>query len=171
MGAFQFPSLLCICEMPSWGSCRREWACISMQQRVSTLRKESKAFLFPRIIIVTLLCVIMGSCSTAPKDNAVYDLLVLRTEISNNGYNYTQADWENAFEEYYEICQRLDEMQFTHEERLEIDKVKGEIAGVVASFAVRDISEEVQYMVDEFFSYSEGFLNSLQNNLFDNYDR
>lgn len=138
-----------------------------MRQKAFILkRKNGKGWQFKEIrfllIIVSFLCFTLVSCSNKPKGNAVFDLLVLRTEIESNGYNYSQSEWECAFDRYTEICQRLEEMDLTYEERLEIDKVKGEIAGTVASFTVQDISNEVEDIVDEFFSYAEGFVNSIQ---------
>lgn len=108
------------------------------------------------------LCIMLISCDNKSKENAVFDLLVLRTELENNDSNYSEKDWENAFDKYDEICQRLDEMQFTYEEQMEIDKVKGEIAGTVTSYAVQDFSDELQVLSDEFFSFAEGFMDSFQ---------
>lgn len=36
------------------------------------------------------LCIMLISCENKPKENAVFDLLVLRTELENNGSNYSE---------------------------------------------------------------------------------
>ena len=118
-------------------------------------------------IIHSAVCCIIGSfmlllvaCKT--ESNAVYDLLMLRTEIETNHSQYTQSEWENATARYNEICGRLDEMPLTNEERMEVEKIKGEIAGYTASIIINDIEDKVQNIIDEVVSFSEGFFETFQ---------
>lgn len=105
--------------------------------------------------IITLTCVLISGCES--KQNAVCELLELRTEVKEHGHEYSQTDWENTIDQYVDICQRLDEMQFTDKERMEIDKVKGEIAGYAATVAFQDVSDKVQTIAGEIESFTEGF--------------
>ena len=106
-------------------------------------------------IIVVVLCVVFSNCES--KSNTVYELLAFRTEIKDHCSEYTQSDWENAIEKYKNLCHELDNMSFTEEERIEIDKIKGEIAGYAANVAVQEVSDKVHDIVDEIGSFAEGF--------------
>lgn len=105
-------------------------------------------------------CALFCSCDT--KQNYVFELLEFRTEIKEHCAEYSLDEWEDAIERYTSICQKLDEMQFTKEERLEIDKIKGEIAGYAATIASQEITDEVKTITDEIESFVEGFGNTFQ---------
>lgn len=118
-------------------------------------------------IIHSAVCCIIGpfmlllvACQT--ESNAVYDLLMLRTEIEANHSQYTQAEWEDVIARYNDICVRLDEMPLTKEERMEVEKIKGEIAGYTANIIINDTVNKVQNIIDEVVSFSEGFLETFQ---------
>lgn len=108
-----------------------------------------------RCAMYALLCLLLISCESKP--NAVYELLTFRTEVKEHCAEYTPEDWDSALNRYYEICQRLDEMPLTDEERYEIDKIKGEIAGYAATVAVEDAADEIINAVNEVGSFVEGF--------------
>lgn len=113
-----------------------------------------------RIITVCLLCFVL--CCCGKNDNAVYELLTFRTEVQNNCRNYSTEDWEDALNKYTDICQKLDEMPLTNEERLEVEKIKGEIAGYAASVAAQDISNEIQTIATEIGAFAKGFSNTFK---------
>ncbi len=105
--------------------------------------------------MLVLLCLIVVSCQSKP--NAVFELLSFRTEIREHCSGYSQEDWENAMNKYVDLCGRLDEIPFTEEERLEIDKIKGEIAGYAATVAAKEVSDEIKNIAGEIESFAEGF--------------
>lgn len=110
--------------------------------------------------MVLLISFSLSSCDS--KQNAVYELLAIRTEIKEHYSSYSQADWENAIERYNIICQELNEMQLTEEERLDIDKIKGEIAGYAATVVVQEATDEMQSIADEIKSFVSGFITTFQ---------
>lgn len=111
--------------------------------------------------MTVLLCTLLFSCET--RQNPVYELLEFRKEIKEHCADYSKKDWERAIDEYSNICKKLDEMQFTSEERLEIDKIKGEIAGYAATTAAQEVSDEVHSIANEIESFAKGFSNTFQN--------
>lgn len=111
-------------------------------------------------LTIALLCLTFSSCSSKP--NPVYDLLVFRAELESNCTEYTQSDWENAANRYLEISAQLETMNFTYEERQEIDKIKGEIAGYVATAAAQEVSDRIQNITNEIESFVDGFSKSFQ---------
>lgn len=113
-------------------------------------------------IMILLSCVLLYSCSNGSNQNPVYELLKFRTEIKNHSASYSSEEWENAIDEYATICQELDKMQFTKEELLEIDKIKGEIAGYAATVATQKVSDEVKSIASEIESFAKGFSNTFK---------
>lgn len=111
-----------------------------------------------------IMLVLLGGllCGCESKHNAVYELHAFRENIQKYGSEYSQTDWEQAIEEYADICKRLDEMPLTDEERMEIDKVKGEIAGHATTIAAQDISDKIQTIANEIESFAEGFNKTFQ---------
>lgn len=113
-----------------------------------------------RIIAYLSFMLIFFSCKS--EKNSIYDLHVFRMELKNNCAYYSERDWENAINKYTEICERIDQMQLTRDERLEIDKVKGEIAGYAATVAAQDVSDCIRDITDEITSFVEGFTNTFE---------
>lgn len=107
-----------------------------------------------------ILCFVFGACET--KTNPVYELLLFREEVKNNSAEYSQADWEIAIAKYAEISQRLDQMQFTEEEYLEIDKIKGEIVGYATSTVAQKVSDRILNIQSEVESFANGFCKAFQ---------
>jgi hypothetical protein len=53
----------------------------------------------------------------------------LRTELKEHSQDYTMEDWEKSFDRFNEICERLDSLNLSRDERAKVNKMKGEIAG------------------------------------------
>lgn len=114
-----------------------------------------RTYNYIRMVAACLLC--LALCCCEKKENAVYELLTFRTEIKNNCDKYTADDWENALNKYSDICQRVDQMPLTSDERMEVEKIKGEIAGYAASVAAQEISNNVKTISSEIESFATGF--------------
>lgn len=136
----------------------KAWASVIM--KLLRLQNIKEICCSAKCTIIALLCVIFVSCES--KQNPVYELLKFRTDVKKHCAEYSQEEWEKAVDEYVTICEKLDEMQFSTEERLEIDKVKGEIAGYAATVAAQEISDEVKSIANEIESFAEGFGKTFQ---------
>lgn len=110
--------------------------------------------------ITVLLTLALSACKA--EHNAVYDLLAFRAEIEVNHSEWTQAEWEDAISRYNGICKQLDEMPLTKEERMEIEKIKGKIAGYASSIFISETADKVQDIIDKAVSFSDGFLETFQ---------
>ena len=121
-------------------------------------------------VMITLICITLCCCET--RHNAVYELIEFREEIKNHGNEYSQADWENAMDEYAVISQELDMMKLTDEELKEVAKIKGEIAGITANSIAKQIIQESEKLANEFAGFLEGVEEGLNiNNEISNDDR
>ena len=89
------------------------------------------------------------------KRRVMHDLQELRTEIKEHSAEYTEAEWRDAYDRYMDICERLDGMDFTEEERMEINKIEGEIAGYAATVFAQGVVDEIQTISDEINDFSK----------------
>ena len=112
------------------------------------------------VIILIFLVLIFLSCES--RKNAIYDLHVFRMELREHCADYSESDWNIAIEKYKDICERVDQMQLTREELLEIDKVKGEIAGYAATVAAQNVSDCIKGITEEITFFIEGFTNTFE---------
>lgn len=109
-----------------------------------------------QLLAIAWFCLVFVGCQTK-QHNAVADLLRFRTELKANCEYYTADDWEDAIEEFAELCKELDKMDLTREERLEVNKVIGEITGCIATVAAQEVSDTMQDISEEIGAFVKGF--------------
>lgn len=85
---------------------------------------------------------------------------MFRNEIKVHSTEYNDQDWQNAIDKYADICERLDEMNLTKDEKLEIDKLKGEVAGYAATSASQQMFDAVESISKEVAAFADGFENT-----------
>lgn len=114
------------------------------------------------LIMMIILSFILMACDS--KEKSIHDLIKLRAEVKEHCAEYTEAEWEDAYNRYKEICIKLDKMDFTEEEREEINKIEGEIAGYAATVFAQEMMSEMQNIGEEIIdftkkmqSFEEGF--------------
>ena len=119
------------------------------------------------VVMAIVLSMILVACES--KQSTIYDLLTLRAEVKDHCAEYTEKEWEDAYDRFMDICERLDGMDFTEEERMEINKIKGEIAGYAATVFAQGIADEIQTISEEIYdfgkkmeSFSKGFEETFQ---------
>ena len=105
------------------------------------------------------ICFILCCCES--RHNSVYELLELREDMKKHSAEYSQADWENAMNEYAVICQELDQMELTDEERKEILRIKGEIVGIATNSMAKQFLENTDELVNSFAIFFEGMEDGL----------
>ncbi len=86
-----------------------------------------------RNIIVLLVLSCIGLCSCSSKQTPIDDLASLAEELTENGEEYTDEDWETAASEYAAIEEELQEYHYTNEEHKKIGKLKGRIFYLISS--------------------------------------
>ena len=119
------------------------------------------------VVMAIVLSMILVACES--KQSTIYDLLTLRAEVKDHCAEYTEKEWEDAYDRFMDICERLDGMDFTEEERMEINKIKGEITGYAATVFAQGIADEIQTISEEIYdfgkkmeSFSKGFEETFQ---------
>ena len=103
----------------------------------------------------------LAMCCCESRHNAVYTLVELREELKEHSTEYSKTDWENAMNEYAVVCQELDQMELTDEERKEILRIKGEIVGIATNSMVKQFIENTDELVNSFAIFFEGMEDGL----------
>ena len=76
-------------------------------------------------IILVCLTALISSCNS--KQSPINELSDLAEEISENGNNYSEADWEAAAEQFEGITKELEGYSYSDEEQREIGKLKARV--------------------------------------------
>ena len=105
------------------------------------------------VIMAIVLSMTLVACDS--KQSAIHDLLTLRAEVKEHCAEYTEKEWEDAYDRFMDIYERLDGMDFTEEERMEINKIEGEIAGYAATVFAQGVVDEIQTISDEISNFSK----------------
>ncbi len=82
-------------------------------------------------IILVCLTALISSCSS--KQTPINELSDLAEEISENGNNYTDEDWESAVEQFEGITEELEDYKYSDEEQKEIGKLKARVCFLFGS--------------------------------------
>jgi PBP1b-binding outer membrane lipoprotein LpoB len=112
-------------------------------------------------VSILLLALLLTACS--PKSQAINDLESLRTELKEHSQDYTMEDWEKSFDRFNEICERLDSLDLSRDERAKVNKMKGEIAGYAMKSAGKMAGEAIENISEGITSFTEGLMDSLGN--------
>ena len=103
----------------------------------------------------------LAMCCCESRHNAVYTLVELREELKEHSTEYSKTDWENAMNEYAVVCQELDQMELTDEERKEILRIKGEIVGIATNSMAKQFIENTDELVNSVAIFFEGMEDGL----------
>lgn len=110
-------------------------------------------------LFTTTAIIVLISCTSG---NAVHDLTELRDDIRQNHSQYSYEDWEDVSEHFFELCERLNEMEFTKEEWCKINHMKGEIVGWFSTDATQAIADLGTQVNEEISAFSDGFEQSFE---------
>ncbi len=69
--------------------------------------------------LLEVMCLLFTACES--KQDTANDLYTFRIEVKLHSSGCSRKDWENAIDNYAKLCQRLDEFEFSDEERREVD--------------------------------------------------
>lgn len=83
------------------------------------------------IIFILTITSMLLSCSS--KQAPIDCLSNLAEELSENGDNYSDTDWESAVEQFERISENLEDYSYTNDEQREIGKLKMRICYLFGS--------------------------------------
>lgn len=100
-------------------------------------------------------CFVSVACDS--HRDAVADLVELRDDVKAHGASFDEEQWNDAIERYNEIDEQLQQMQLTEKERDEVYRIKGEIAGCIASVIAEEATEGLKELTEGLDSFADGF--------------
>ncbi len=110
------------------------------------MKKYSFFFASALMLCFTLL---LSSCD---KKQMAYDRLERFTEqLENKSSSYDEAQWEEAADEYKEICKEVDKYksEYTKDQKKQIRKMKGKCMAIFAKSSISDLLENLGDLKDE----------------------
>lgn len=112
--------------------------------------------------IFALLLFFAVSCKTEPViSDPKTDLENLVEAIEENHTSYTEKDWEDAVAEFERIEDLLDDREYSDEERQEIGRLKGRIAGYMTKAVIQTLKSDLDRVGKELEGGVEEFLKVL----------
>lgn len=112
----------------------------------------TSAKLFLAGIAVFMLC----SCGT-PQEQYISSLESLTEQVETKSANYTEEDWQKAFDEFQALVQKQADMEFTSEQKKEI----GELQGRCTKAFTKAMGDKVKDALKGVGSQLKGFLKGL----------
>jgi hypothetical protein len=112
-----------------------------------------------KFLSLLLLSLLFVACN--PSETAFNDLQKFTERIEQKSDNWSAADWDEAVLHYADICQTLDNYEYTDEQKREIGKLKGRCK---AKFAKHSLDENANGMHDALIELGgavEGLLEGL----------
>ena len=100
-------------------------------------------------------CFVSVACDS--HKDAVTELVELRDDVKTHGASYDGEQWNDAIERYNEIDEQLQQMQLTEKKRDEVYRIKGEIAGCIASVIAEEATEGLKELTEGLDSFADGF--------------
>ena len=94
----------------------------------------------------------LSSCGSSPQ-TAISELEELRDDLKENSADYSASDWEDAVNDFMDICYDMQDFDMTPEELHHIGVVKGEIVGIFS----RSIKNDIDYIGNCISTESSGF--------------
>ena len=107
-------------------------------------------------IILVCLTALMFSCNS--KQSPINELSDLAEEISENGNNYSDEDWEAAADQFEGITEELEGYNYSDEEQKEISKLKARVCFLFGSKYGKN-------KIKQFFNEMSGAMEELNDSL------
>ena len=86
-----------------------------------------------KILFTTLVCLTAFLSACSSKQSPIDDLSELAEELSANGDNYTEEEWESAAEQFEGITEDLEDHSYSDEEYRKIGKLKARVYHLFSS--------------------------------------
>lgn len=109
-------------------------------------------------IICTLFCLSCGS-----RQEAIEDLRVLVEDIRTNGNEYTAEQWADAEGIFEEVCDELEQYEYTQDEKTEISRLKGEYMLAIGRWKVQDKMDVVRDVIEQVSGAVKGLTGEKEN--------
>ena len=155
-GNSQFPRLSCLANHIYKQCCSLGTGHEKITVMIHT-KKILSTVLYHCFFIAMVIGVCFVSVACDSHRDAVADLVELRDDVKAHGASFDEEQWNDAIERYNEIDEQLQQMQLTEKERDEVYRIKGEIAGCIASAIAEEATEGLRELTEGLESFADGF--------------
>ena len=107
-------------------------------------------------VIVVCLTALMSACDS--KQSPIKELSDLAEELSENGNNYSDEDWDSAVEQFETITKNLERYSYSDAEQKEIGKLKARVCFLFGSKYGKN-------KLKQFFNEMSGVIEELQDSI------
>lgn len=108
-------------------------------------------------VLLLVVCALLWACN--PGQGTIDSLEKLTSRIENNSSNWTEADWDDAAQNYSEIIETLQRYEYTDEQLQHIGQLEGRcMAGFTKHYSgqvidiIHDASVEMMGVLEGFSS-------------------
>lgn len=115
-----------------------------------------KKILFLLMVVLTLG---LASCNT--QQRALNQMRSLTYDIETHGQNYSVEDWQNAYEDFRAINDKIDTRQLNDTQRSEYGELKGRCISKFAKCAVKNVVNSVTGIISEGAGILKGIIDGL----------
>lgn len=116
------------------------------------------------LIVVITITILFTSCDSLKAKFQIRELKSLIEHVEKNGADFDRKDWNNAFDEYEQILDNMDNYTYTREQREEISKLKGEFYSVAMKNGFKSAGKMFENALNEAGSFFEGLVEGLEEN-------
>lgn len=110
------------------------------------------------VFICALFCLSCGN-----RQEAIENLRTLVEDIRSNGNEYTAEQWADAEGIFEEVCDELEQYEYTQDEKTEISRLKGEYTLAVAQWKVQDKIDVVRDVIEQVSGAVKGLSGTKEN--------
>ena len=75
-------------------------------------------------LLVVVLAITMSSCAKWQAQHQINALESLVEKVENHASDFTRSDWEKTSAKYEDICQKINQCEYTNEQLQEIGRLK-----------------------------------------------
>lgn len=75
-------------------------------------------------LLVAVLAITMSSCAKWQAQHQINALESLVEKVENHASDFTRSDWEKTSAKYEDICQKMNQCEYTNEQLQEIGRLK-----------------------------------------------
>ena len=112
-------------------------------------------------LLVAVLALSMASCAKMQAKHQIRSLESLTEKVEKQGDSFTIQDWTEISQEYDEICAKMNQYEYTNEQKQEINRLKGRYYAVCSKKAIHSAGGILNGFIQQAGSAIDGFMEGM----------
>jgi len=101
-----------------------------------------------------------ASCQS-PQEEAIEKIKDLKAYVQENAADFTSEDWEDIAEQFADIKESLNDVEFSQEELQQLGEAEGELTKTLMKEGSKSVGKELKNAMENVESYFKGFTNGM----------